>query len=89
MQSGPGHGKLLVGAAAVGAGAAARRMIGIAVAGSLAQSLAAIVLIYGGLVLVGATARATVGTSEAWALPVGSAAVAAIGAWIIVRGVRA
>lgn len=86
---GPGHGKLLVGAAAVGAGATARRMAGIAVAGSLAQSLAAIVLIYGGLALVGATARAAVGTSEAWAMPVGNAAVAAVGAWIVVRGVRA
>ncbi|MBP7003561.1 hypothetical protein [Amaricoccus sp.] len=86
---GPGHGKLLVGAAAVGTGATARRMAGIAVAGSLAQSLVAIALVYGGLALAGATARATVGASEAWAIPVGNAAVAAIGLWILVRGVRA
>lgn len=86
---GPGHGKLLVGGAAVGTGATARRMAGIAVTGSLAQSLLAILIVYGGLALVGATARATIGASEAWALPVGNAAVVAVGVWIIVRGVRA
>lgn len=85
---GPGHGKLLVGSAAVGTGATARRMAAIAVAGSFAQSLVAIALVYGGLAVVGATARATVGASEAWAVPVGNAAVAAIGARIVVRGVR-
>lgn len=86
---GPGHGKLLVGGAAVCTGSTAARMAGIAVAGSLAQSLMAILLVYGGLALVGATARATVGASEAWALPVGNALVAGIGVWMLVRGVRA
>lgn len=86
---GPGHGKLLVGAAAVGTRATARRMAGIAVAGSLAQALAAILLIYGGMALVGATARATLGASEAWAPSAGAAAAAAVGLWLAVRGLRA
>ena len=86
---GPGHGKVLVGAAAIATNATARRMAAIAVAGSVAQSLVAIVLIYGSFFLVGATARATVATSEAWALPAGHAAVAAVGAWIVIRGVGA
>ncbi len=85
---GPGHGKLLVAGAAVGSAASARRMAGIAVAGSLAQALFALVLVYGGLALVGATARATIGASETWALPFGHAAVAAIGLTIAVRGLR-
>lgn len=86
---GPGHGKLLVAAAAVGTRTTARRMAGIAAAGSLAQALAAIVLIYGGMALVGATARATLGASEAWALPAGNAAAAAVGLWLALRGLRA
>jgi ABC-type nickel/cobalt efflux system permease component RcnA len=86
---GPGHGKVLVGAAAIATNATARRMAAIAVAGSVAQSLVAIVLIYGGFFLIGATARATVATSEAWALPAGHAAVAVVGAWIVIRGVGA
>ena len=86
---GPGHGKLLVAGASVGGAATARRMVAIAIAGSLAQALFAVVLVYGGLALIGATARATIGASETWAQPAGQSAVAAIGAVIAWRGARA
>lgn len=86
---GPGHGKALIGGAAVGGRATAARMMAVAVAGSLAQAAVAILLVYGGFAIFEATARATVGTVETWAAPAGHAALAAIGVWILVRGVRA
>lgn len=87
--AGPGHGKLLVAGTAIGSMTTARRMAAIAITGSLAQALFAILLIYGGLAVIGASARATIGASEAWALPAGHAAVAAIGTVIALRGLRA
>jgi nickel/cobalt transporter (NicO) family protein len=86
---GPGHGKVLVAGAALGTRATARRMIGIALAGSLAQALVAIGVVYGAFALFTATARGTVETSDAWLEPIGHLAVAAIGAWLVARGLRA
>jgi nickel/cobalt transporter (NicO) family protein len=85
---GPGHGKVLIGGAAVGTGANARRMAAVAVAGSLGQALVAIALIYGGLFLFDATARVTVGAVETLAVPASHVALAAIGVWIVLRGMR-
>jgi len=86
--AGPGHGKLLVSSAAVATRATALRMALIAVAGSLAQAVVAIALAYGALALLAATARGTVDAAERWAALVGNAAIAAIGAWLVLRGLR-
>jgi ABC-type nickel/cobalt efflux system permease component RcnA len=83
---GPGHGKLLV--AAVGSRVTAARMAAIAVAGSLAQGAVAIAVAYGALALFAATARGTVEGADRWITPVGNLAVAAIGAWLLLRGLR-
>ncbi|MBP7241638.1 hypothetical protein [Amaricoccus sp.] len=86
---GPGHGKALVAAATLGGRATARRMTLVATAGSLAQAATAIVVVFGGLALVGVTARGLAAGSERWLAPVGNLAMAAVGVWIIVRGIRA
>jgi nickel/cobalt transporter (NicO) family protein len=85
---GPGHGKFLVTGAALGTTASARRMAGIALAGSIAQALVAIALVYGAFLIFQATARTAVGL-EAAVEPIGHLAVALVGAWLISRGLWA
>ena len=85
---GPGHGKILVTGAALGTAASARRMAAIALAGSLAQALVAIVLVYGAFLVFHATARTAVGL-EAALEPLGHLAVALVGAWLVSRGLWA
>jgi nickel/cobalt transporter (NicO) family protein len=86
--AGPGHGKVLIGGAALGTRATARRMALIAVLGSLAQALVAIAIVYGGFALFEATARGTVSAAEDWIDPIGNALIAGIGLWLIWRGLR-
>ncbi len=86
---GPGHGKALIAGAAVGTRATARRMALIALAGGLAQAGVAIVLVYGGLAVLGLTARGLTDGAARWVPPLGNLAIAAIGAWILARGLAA
>jgi ABC-type nickel/cobalt efflux system permease component RcnA len=86
---GPGHGKALIAGAAVGTRATALRMAAIAVIGSLAQAAVAILAVYGGFAAFEATARGTVAAADHWVAPVGNLAVAAIGGWILWRGIGA
>ncbi|WP_128253138.1 nickel/cobalt transporter [Falsirhodobacter deserti] len=85
---GPGHGKVLLGGAALGTGVSAWRIFAIGAAASLAQALAAILLV---LVVVNIFALTS---TEASALAEGSLAtasrlaVAAIGAVLVWRGLR-
>ncbi len=85
---GPGHGKALIAGAALGGRATARRMAAIALAGSLAQALVAVALVYGGLALVGVTARGLTDGANRWVAPLGNLAVALIGALILARGLH-
>lgn len=85
---GPGHGKLLVTGAALGTRTGARRMAGIALAGSLAQAGLAIAIVYGGFALFALSAREAAG-SEAALEPLGHLAVALVGAWLLARGLWA
>jgi len=86
---GPGHGKVLLGGAALASRASAWRMAGLAVASSLAQSASAVILVYGGLQVVSVSARWAVGAAEDILAPVSAAAIAAIGALLAWRGARA
>ncbi len=86
--AGPGHGKVLIGGAALGTRATAHRMGGIAVLGSLAQALVAIAIVYGGFALFEATARGAVSAAEDWIDPIGNGLIACIGLWLIWRGLR-
>jgi nickel/cobalt transporter (NicO) family protein len=85
---GPGHGKILVTGAALGTAASARRMAAIALAGSLAQALLAIALVYGAFLVFQASARAAVGL-EARLEPLGHLVIALVGAWLVSRGLWA
>lgn len=86
---GPGHGKYLIGGAGLGTRVPMARLIGIAVASSLAQALSAILLVYGGFSLLELTAPRMTTLAENYLAPASYIAVAAIGAVFIWRGGKA
>jgi ABC-type nickel/cobalt efflux system permease component RcnA len=86
--AGPGHGKALLGAAAVASRAWAGRIAGLALVSALAQGLTAVVLVYGALALLGAPASSAVGLGERGFEPFAWGAVAVIGLWFAARGAR-
>ncbi len=83
---GPGHGKALIAGASVGLRASARRMALIALAGSLAQALVAIALVYAGFALFDVTARSLADGSQRWFSAGGDLIIALLGAWLLARG---
>ncbi|MGI9523350.1 MAG: nickel/cobalt transporter [Hyphomicrobiaceae bacterium] len=85
---GPGHGKFLIGGAAVASRRTAWRMATIGFASSLMQAASAIVLAYGGLGLASLTGSAIIGSAQGLLMPVSFAAMALVGVWFIVRGSR-
>ncbi|MCB1351186.1 MAG: hypothetical protein KDK03_00465 [Rhodobacteraceae bacterium] len=85
---GPGHGKLLVTGGSLATQVSARRMALIALAGSLAQAGAAILIVYGSLALLSGTVKGTMAASEGWITAFGNAAIALIGGWLLLRGAR-
>ena len=85
---GPGHGKFLIGSAAVASRRTAWRMAGIGFSASLMQAITAIVLAYGGLGLAATTGSVIVGNAERLLMPISFAAMALVGVWIVLRGVR-
>jgi nickel/cobalt exporter len=85
---GPGHGKVLIGGAALASGATLKRLSILTVLSSLAQAATAILLV-GGLYFIlqiGSTDLADI--TETWLAPASYAAIAAIGAVLIFRGAR-
>ncbi|TFL19349.1 nickel/cobalt transporter [Jannaschia formosa] len=86
---GPGHGKVLLGGAALASQATLRRMVVLSVVSALAQAGTAIVLV---MALVGGLSVLNSGSAaelvEAWLAPLSYALFAAIGAVIAVRGLR-
>lgn len=85
---GPGHGKMLIGGAALTSRRTALRMAGLGFAASLAQGFMAILIVYGGLGLFSFATRSVIGLSEGWLTAASYLAIAAIGAWILWRGAR-
>lgn len=85
---GPGHGKFLIGGAAVASRRTAWRMAAIGFSASLMQAASAILLAYGGLGLAAATGSAIIGSAQGFLIPLSFAAMALVGIWIVVRGVR-
>lgn len=85
---GPGHGKILIGGAAVASQSTARRMAGMGFAASLAQGVTALLLVYGGLGLFTVTSRTLIGLSETWLTAASYAAICAVGLWMLWRGAR-
>lgn len=86
---GPGHGKLLIGGAAIASRRTAWRLAGLGMAASLTQALSAVVIAYGGLGLLALGGRWAIGTAEGVLAPLSYAAIGLVGVWIALRGVRA
>jgi nickel/cobalt exporter len=85
---GPGHGKVLIGGAALASGATLKRLSILTFLSSLAQAATAILLV-GGLYFILQIGSADLADlTETWLAPASCAAIAAIGAVLIFRGVR-
>ncbi len=87
--AGPGHGKALLGAAAV---AGAERPLGLAAlaaAAALAQGLAAVAIVYGGLAVLSLSPMAAMTADATVFAPIGYAAAGAFGLLFAWRGLRA
>lgn len=86
---GPGHGKVLIGGAALASGSTFRRLASLTVLSSLAQAGTAIALV-GLLVLaLRLNARDAADLTETWLAPLSAVAIALIGFVLVLRGVRA
>lgn len=85
---GPGHGKYLVGGVGLGTTVARGRLLGIAALSSLAQSLFAILLVYGAFSIITATADRVTALAEDVLTPLSFLAIGCVGLVLIWRGLR-
>ena len=85
---GPGHGKILLGGAALSSQSTLRRMTALTIISSLAQSLTAIIIVVGGVTLLSLSSTDTVSLTERWLAPISYAAIALIGLYLLIRAVR-
>ncbi|WP_050526109.1 nickel/cobalt transporter [Pseudorhodobacter aquimaris] len=86
---GPGHGKFLLGAAAVSSRATLWRMMALTLASSLAQSLAAVLLVTGGIGLISLTSASLIDITEDLLAPLSYGVIGLIGGLLALRGARA
>jgi hypothetical protein len=87
--AGPGHGKALLGAAAVAGVERPGPLAALAVAAALAQALTAVLVVYGGLMLLSLSPMAALGSDATLFAPLGYAAAGAFGLLFAWRGARA
>ena len=85
---GPGHGKVLIGGYGMARRVRLWRLVAIAFASSLAQAAVAVTLVYALLAAIGWTRDAVLGISEDVMAPAGHVLVAAVGLWLVWRGIR-
>ncbi|AXI40872.1 nickel/cobalt transporter [Sulfitobacter sp. SK011] len=86
--AGPGHGKVLIGAYGFARRVPMFRLSLIALAASLGQAVTAIALVYAGVLILNLSRQAMVGVTEQVFAPVSYGAIAAIGLWLVWRGLR-
>ena len=85
---GPGHGKVLIGGAALASGATLKRLSILTVLSSLAQAATAILLVGGLYFLLQMGSADLADITETWLAPASYAVIAAIGAVLVFRGAR-
>ena len=85
---GPGHGKVLIGGAALASDATLKQLSILTVLSSLAQAATAIFLVGALYFLLQIGSADLANITETWLAPTSYAAIAAIGAVLIFRGVR-
>lgn len=85
---GPGHGKVLLGGAALSSQATLRRMAILTLISSLAQSLTAIIIVVGGAMLLSLSSADAVYLTEQWLAPMSYGAIALIGLYLSIRAGR-
>jgi len=86
---GPGHGKYLVGGVGLGTSVSVRKLIGLATASSLTQSLWAVVLVYGGFFFIEVSAHQVTTLAEDYLAPLSYLAIASVGVMLVWRGLYA
>lgn len=86
---GPGHGKYLVGGVGLGTAVPAMRLVGLALAASVAQAIWAILLVYGAFFLLDVSARSLPIVAEDYLAPASYVAIGGIGSVLAWRGARA
>ncbi|QDY70593.1 nickel/cobalt transporter [Qingshengfaniella alkalisoli] len=85
---GPGHGKFLLGTAAVSSRATIRRMSVLTLASSLAQSLTAVVIVWVGTSVITLTSASLIDTTEDFLVPASYGAIGLIGGILALRGAK-
>lgn len=86
---GPGHGKYLVGGVGLGTSVSVRKLVGLATASSLTQSLWAIVLVFGGFLFIEVSAQQMTTLAEDYLAPLSYLAIASVGLLLVWRGLHA
>lgn len=85
---GPGHGKYLIGGVGLGTSIQVGRLLVISLASSLAQSLWAIIIVYGGFAILEVSAHQMTDLAQDVLAPASYLAIAGIGLILIWRAVR-